>query len=69
MEEVEPVHLALMRNTKDAKEYSIINIFDLKGSVINREVFGKNLKNTATLKDVNLKNKKGLLRFRQADID
>ena len=66
MEEVEPVHLVLMGNTKDAKDWNIVHIFDLKGSVINREVFGKDLKNTATLKDLNLKQKKNLnlLRFR-----
>jgi 1-phosphatidylinositol-4-phosphate 5-kinase len=58
MEDVEPVHLVLMGNTKKSNDKNIINVFDLKGSIINREVIGKNLKNTATLKDINLLNLK-----------
>jgi hypothetical protein len=56
MEDVEPVHLILMGNTKKSNDKLIINVFDLKGSFINREVKGKNLKPTATLKDINLLN-------------
>jgi hypothetical protein len=54
MEDVEPVSLILMGNTKKSNDKMIEHIFDLKGSFINREVKGKNLKNTATLKDLNL---------------
>lgn len=71
MEEVEPVHLILMGNTLKVKNSdNIVNIFDLKGSQVHREVKGKNLKNTATLKDINLQNKcleNILLRFRRQD--
>jgi hypothetical protein len=71
MEEIEPVHLILMGNTKKSNDKLIEHVFDLKGSFINREVRGKNLKNTATLKDINLLNickDKWMLRFTQADI-
>jgi hypothetical protein len=54
MEDVEPVHLILMGNTKRSNDKNIVNIFDLKGSFVNREVREKNLKPTATLKDINL---------------
>ena len=58
MEEVEPVHLILMGNTKNANDRYIEHVFDLKGSFVNRLVKskGKKLKNTATLKDLNLLN-------------
>lgn len=70
MEEIEGVSLVLMGNTKKSDDKLIEHVFDLKGSIINREVKGKNLKNTATLKDVNLLNlckEKILLRFRKED--
>lgn len=57
MEEVEPVHLILMGNSKAANDKYIEHVFDLKGSMVNRIVKvkpGKKLKNTATLKDINL---------------
>jgi 1-phosphatidylinositol-4-phosphate 5-kinase len=72
MEEIEPVHLILMGNTKKSNDKLIEHVFDLKGSFINREVKGKNLKNTATLKDINLLNlckDKMMLRFNPADIE
>jgi 1-phosphatidylinositol-4-phosphate 5-kinase len=53
MEEVEPVNLILMGNTKKSNDKMIEHVFDLKGSFINREVKGK-VKNTTTLKDLNL---------------
>lgn len=56
MEDVEPVKLILMGNTKKSNDMMIEHVFDLKGSFINREVHGRNLKNTATLKDINLLN-------------
>lgn len=70
MEEVEPVHLILMGNTKKSNDKNIVNVFDLKGSFIHREVKEKNLKPTATLKDINLLNickEKNVLRFRSED--
>jgi 1-phosphatidylinositol-4-phosphate 5-kinase len=56
MEDIVPVNLLLMANTiRCQSSPSIMNIFDLKGSVINREVkMTKHLKNTSTLKDLNL---------------
>ena len=59
MEEIEPVHLILMGNTKQANDKMIEHVFDLKGSFVHREVKTKGgikLKNTATLKDINLLN-------------
>jgi hypothetical protein len=54
MEDIEPVSLILMGNSKQAEDKLIEHVFDLKGSFIHREVKGKSLKNTATLKDINL---------------
>lgn len=58
MEEIESVHLILMGSTKNANDKSLEHVFDLKGSFVNREVKakGRKLKNTATLKDINLLN-------------
>ncbi|CDW83493.1 phosphatidylinositol phosphate kinase [Stylonychia lemnae] len=70
MEDVEPVNLILMGNTKKSNDKMIEHVFDLKGSFVNREEKGKNLKNTATLKDLNLlalKKEKFLLRFKKDD--
>ena len=49
-----------MENTIKYQNYkSIINIFDLKGSKVNREVpHSKSLKKTSTLKDLNFLRKK-----------
>ena len=56
MEDIKPVHLLVMANTIRTSNFPMImNIFDLKGSVVNRVVkMTKKLKNTSTLKDVNL---------------
>jgi len=54
MEDIEPVSLVLMGNTKKCEDMNIEHVFDLKGSLINREVRGTKLKNTATLKDKNI---------------
>lgn len=59
-----------MGNSKKATDKMIEHVFDLKGSLIHREVKDKNLKNTATLKDINLLNickQKMMLRFRKED--
>ena len=59
-----------MGNTKKSNDKNIVNVFDLKGSFINREVKEKNLKPTATLKDLNLMDickQKILLNFRDYD--
>jgi hypothetical protein len=53
-ESMAPVHLILMGNSKKCDDKNIEHIFDLKGSYVNREVHGGNLKNTAVLKDLNL---------------
>jgi len=69
-EDLEPVSLILMGNSKQAQNKLIEHVFDLKGSYIHREVKGKKFKNTATLKDVNLLNfckEQILLRFRTED--
>lgn len=70
MEDIAPVSLVLMGNTKNTDDIKIEHVFDLKGSLFNREVKGKNHKNTATLKDINLLNlckEKILLRFSRKD--
>ena len=70
MEEVEPVHLILMGNSKQSNDKNIVHIFDLKGSFIHREVKGTSLKPTSTLKDINLLNackENIILRFRKED--
>ena len=53
LEDIVPVNLILMANTIRCKSSSnILNVFDLKGSVINRIVpWSKDLKPTSTLKD------------------
>lgn len=70
MEEVAPVHLILMGNTKKSIDKNIVNVFDLKGSFVNREVIGNDLKPTSTLKDINMLNlckQMNMLRFRPED--
>jgi hypothetical protein len=67
MEDIAPVHLFLMSNCAQSGK-DIMNVFDLKGSLINREE--KN-PDAGTLKDVNLLkicNKTKLLKFRQKDM-
>jgi hypothetical protein len=56
MEDIKEVSLLLMGNTvKIENPKKVENIFDLKGSLINRECkINKHTKNTSTLKDVNL---------------
>ena len=59
-----------MGNTKKSNDKNIVNVFDLKGSFVHREVKDKNLKPTATLKDINLLNlrkEKMIMRFRPED--
>lgn len=41
MEEIEPVHLILMGNTKKGNDKCLEHVFDLKGSFIHREVKAK----------------------------
>lgn len=56
MEDLVPVNLLLMANTvRHVSSRNIANIYDLKGSIINRSVkITSRTKNTSTLKDVNL---------------
>ena len=63
MEDIAPVHLFLMANCAQSGK-DIVNVFDLKGSMINRE---EKDYNAGTLKDVNLLNicsKEKILKFR-----
>jgi len=73
MEDIEAVHLVLMGNTKQSNDSNIEHVFDLKGSMVNREVRNAHkLKNTTTLKDKNLLGlcrDKTILRFRMQDKD
>lgn len=79
MEDIETVNLLLMANTiRCNSSQAIQNVFDLKGSVINREVkITKKIKNTSTLKDVNLQRVKrdkqqkieDFIKFKRSDID
>lgn len=53
MEDQKPVKLIVMENSmRGARDH--LGVFDLKGSMVNRIVEGKNFKPTSTLKDRNL---------------
>jgi hypothetical protein len=59
LSDMEPIHLILMANTKRTfdDDKFLVYVFDLKGSLINREVKPKKnqkLKPTTCLKDLNL---------------
>ena len=79
MEDIVPVNLLLMANTiKHNNSDWIQNVFDLKGSIINRQVkITPKIKATSTLKDVNLQRIKqeklsdriDFLKFNKADIE
>ena len=79
MEDIVPVNLLLMANTiKHNNSDWIQNVFDLKGSIINRQVkMTPKIKATSTLKDVNLQRIKqeklsdriDFLKFNKADIE
>lgn len=65
MEDIVPVHLLLMSNAAQAGK-SIEYVFDLKGSIINREVKAADIRPGGTLKDVNclnIKNEEFFLKF------
>ena len=53
MEDQKPVKLIVMENSMRGAS-DVLGVFDLKGSMVNRIVKGKNHKPTATLKDKNL---------------
>ena len=57
MEDQDPIYLILMGNSKKCEDKYIKAIFDLKGSMVNRESIQKKgepkFKNTAVLKDKN----------------
>ena len=57
MEDIVPVHLLLMSNAAQAGK-AIEYVYDLKGSIINREVKAVDIRPGGTLKDVNLLNEK-----------
>lgn len=79
MEDIVPVNLLLMANTIKHNSIDWIqNVFDLKGSIINRQVrITPLIKKTSTLKDVNLQKIKqemqvdriDFLKFCKEDID
>lgn len=54
MDDQDPVYLILMGNSKKCQSKHIKKIYDLKGSLVKREVFGAPFKHTAVLKDKNL---------------
>ena len=74
MDEQDPVYLILMGNSKKCEDEYVKKIFDLKGSMVKREVRmeeGKPFKNTAVLKDKNflqLKKDEKTLLFQEQDI-
>ena len=68
MDEMAPVYLLLMGNTKKIDNMYVNKIYDLKGSLDNRVVKGEeeSFSNTACLKDINiinLKEKEVLTKF------
>lgn len=70
MDETQPVYLILMGNSKKCENKHVKAIFDLKGSMVKREVPGDKHANTAVLKDKNflkLKNDEKCLMFRKDD--
>lgn len=70
-EKIQPVHLILMANTVNLRGKNLKYMFDLKGSLVNRESkMKKNHKASSTLKDVNLldvKMKENILKFTPED--
>lgn len=63
MKDRDPINLIVMGNTKRTAgdNLSLLYVYDLKGSTVNRltkSKGGKPLKNTACLKDLNLRNYK-----------
>lgn len=58
MDDQDPVYLILMDNTRKCQDKYVKKMFDLKGSIVKREVKGnmKAMKNTVALKDVNFIN-------------
>lgn len=69
MEDQKPVKLIVMENGMKGIS-DVLGVFDLKGSMVNRIVKGKNFKPTATLKDKNLllmNQEKIWLRFSERD--
>jgi 1-phosphatidylinositol-4-phosphate 5-kinase len=74
MDGCDPVYLILMGNSKKCKDEHVKRIYDLKGSMVNREVIGdeSSFKNTAVLKDKNylrLRADQKCIRFHEKDID
>jgi hypothetical protein len=79
MNDLSPIYLLVMGNTiKVNNKENIVNIFDLKGSIVNREVHNsKTLEKTSTLKDINFLEKKkeysdkniDLINFDRKDIE
>jgi len=69
MEDQKPVKLIVMENGMKGIS-DVLGVFDLKGSMVNRIVKGKNFKPTTTLKDKNMlamNQEKIWLRFSERD--
>ena len=56
MDDKQPVYVLMMGNTKPCQKQYIKKMFDLKGSMVQRETFHDLDKNTNALKDLNLLN-------------
>ena len=76
MAQMNPVYLILMGNTKPCDDDYIKRLYDLKGSMVKREVFPKKRKEvfpgTKVLKDknlLNLKKEEIFLKFTKWDAD
>ena len=72
MADMNPVYLICMGNTKPCKSEHIKKIYDLKGSMVKREVHGNEdtFEGTKVLKDknfLNLKEREVFLKFRNKD--
>ena len=65
-----PVNLILMGSSRMCPDYTIANVFDLKGSITKRFNDWSTVKNTSAIKDENLlklKNLRHFLNFRKND--
>jgi len=74
MDDMDPVYLILMGNTKQIDDIYIKKVYDLKGSMIKRIVKGeeREFKHTACLKDQNIlafQKDEIFLKFQEKDIE
>ena len=72
MDDQDPVFLILMGSSAKSNNDYIKYKFDLKGSLVKRETFGPEFKNTTILKDknlLNIKNEESCLLFQPNQLD